>query len=271
MFLVSNEEEQGAEASGVETPEFRFLYERAFPILFRVARKIAGSDEAAEDLCQEAFFRLYEKEMVFPSPDEAKYWLIRVIKNASLNYAKRKVRERRAYQRAFREETRAAETGEYELIRKETRKEVQEALEKLPPNLKVVLVLKEYGELNYREIGRALGISEGNVKVRVFRARERLSGLLGDAGAGRGKGGKGRAPLRGAVGGAVPGGLRQGGGVLRGMRREAEAPDNTRRERAVCDTAGNMRRECAAFEVSSNMQRERAAFEVSSKEDLDVS
>jgi len=40
------------------------------------------------------------------------------------------------------------------------------------------LILKEYGELNYKEIGRALGISEGNVKVRVFRARERLAGLL---------------------------------------------------------------------------------------------
>jgi RNA polymerase sigma-70 factor (ECF subfamily) len=41
-----------------------------------------------------------------------------------------------------------------------------------------VLTLKEYAELNYREIGRVLGISEGNVKVRVFRARERLALLL---------------------------------------------------------------------------------------------
>jgi RNA polymerase sigma-70 factor (ECF subfamily) len=32
--------------------------------------------------------------------------------------------------------------------------------------------------MNYREIGRALGINEGNVKVRVFRARERLAALL---------------------------------------------------------------------------------------------
>jgi len=51
-------------------------------------------------------------------------------------------------------------------------------LEKLPENLRIVLILKEYGGLNYKEIGRSLGISEGNVKVRVFRARERLSGLL---------------------------------------------------------------------------------------------
>jgi RNA polymerase sigma-70 factor (ECF subfamily) len=36
-------------------------------------------------------------------------------------------------------------------------------------------VLKEYAGLNYREIGSIMGISEGNVKVRVFRARERLA------------------------------------------------------------------------------------------------
>jgi RNA polymerase sigma-70 factor (ECF subfamily) len=38
--------------------------------------------------------------------------------------------------------------------------------------------LKEYSEMNYKEIGKVLGISEGNVKVRVFRARERLAVLL---------------------------------------------------------------------------------------------
>ncbi|MDR1400429.1 MAG: RNA polymerase sigma factor [Treponema sp.] len=158
--------------------EFRALYETVFPILFRVAYRIAGSEEAAEDLSQEAFFRLHEKNMVFPNPEEAKYWLIRVVKNTALNYAKRKERERRAYQKAFREDTRETETGEQILIKEETQMEIQKALEKLPENLRMVLVLKEYGELNYKEIGRALGISEGNVKVRVFRARERLASLL---------------------------------------------------------------------------------------------
>ena len=158
--------------------EFRAVYDSAFPVLYRVAFRIAGSGEAAEDLCHDAFSRLHEKNMVIPSPDEATYWLIRVVKNAALNFAKRKQRERRAYQRAFKEETRQSETGEGLLVRKETAGEVVEALNKLPDNLRVVLVLKEYAELNYKEIGRMLGISEGNVKVRVFRARERLSVLL---------------------------------------------------------------------------------------------
>jgi RNA polymerase sigma-70 factor (ECF subfamily) len=163
---------------GMTEAEFRKLYDSAFPILYKVAFRIANSGEAAEDLCQEAFFRLHEKNMVFPNNNEATYWLIRVVKNAALNYAKRKQRERKAYQRAFKEDFRKTETGEGDLVKKETRAEVLEALNKLPENLRVVLVFKEYAEMNYKEIGKALGISEGNVKVRVFRARERLAVLL---------------------------------------------------------------------------------------------
>ena len=157
---------------------FQRLYDSTFPVLLRVAYRISNSMEAAEDLCQEGFFRLYEKNMVFPNPEEAKFWLIRVVKNASLNYAKRKERERKAYQRAFREDHRQEETGEGLLVKKETREEVKEALDKLPDNLRIVLILKEYGDMNYKEISRILGINEGNVKVRVFRARERLASLL---------------------------------------------------------------------------------------------
>jgi len=160
------------------TVEFQRLYDSAFQLLLRVAFRITNSWEAAEDICQESFFRLYEKNMVFPNQDEAKYWLIRVVKNASLNYAKRKERERKAYQRAFREDRRQEETGEGLLVKKETSEEVKSALEKLPENLRMVLILKEYAEMNYKEIGKTLGISEGNVKVRVFRARERLESLL---------------------------------------------------------------------------------------------
>jgi RNA polymerase sigma-70 factor (ECF subfamily) len=168
---------QYSRGTGIGT-EFRRIYDSAFPVLFRVAYRITNSEEAAEDLCQDSFFKLFEKNIAFPNMEEAKYWLIRVVKNAALNYAKRKERERKAYQKAFREGTRQEETGEGLLVKKETKLEIQEALDKLPENLKMALVFKEYAELNYKEIGRILGISEGNVKVRVFRARERLAVLL---------------------------------------------------------------------------------------------
>ncbi len=150
------------------------------PVLFKIAFRIVGTEEAAEDLCHDALIKMTEKDMVFPSVNDAKYWLIRVVKNASLNYAKRKTRERRAYERALKEDKRVVDSGETELLKGDTVVRVQNALEKLPDNLKTVLQLKEYCELNYKEIGRLLGITEGNVKVRVFRAREQLARLIGE-------------------------------------------------------------------------------------------
>jgi RNA polymerase sigma-70 factor (ECF subfamily) len=159
--------------------DFTKLYETTFSLLFRIAWRIAGSEEAAEDLCQDAFSRLYEKDIAFPNLDEAKYWLIRVVKNCALNYAKRKAREVKVYEKALHEDKRESVTGETALINKETEEEVKAALSQLPDKLKEVLYLKEYTEFNYKEIGRILGISEGNVKVRIFRARERMQTLLG--------------------------------------------------------------------------------------------
>lgn len=163
---------------GMPLQEFKKVYDAVFPVIYRVAWRIAGNGEAAEDLCQEAFIRFYEKNADFPSVEEAKFWLIRVVKNAALNYAKRKQREFKVYERAFHEDTRTQISGEAELLNKEKQEDVLAALQKLPDGLREVLALKEWGELNYKDIGRVLGISEGNVKVRVFRAREKLAALL---------------------------------------------------------------------------------------------
>ncbi len=165
---------------GLTERQIRTLYDEVFPVLLRIAFRIAGTSEAAEDVVQEAFIKLVERKIPFPSPDDAKYWLIRVVKNTALNVAKRKSREARAYERLFHEPSARDDdpTAERALIDEETRAEVRECLEALPERLRSVLVLKEYGYLNYKDIGKTLGITEGNVKVRVFRAREALERLL---------------------------------------------------------------------------------------------
>ncbi|OJF77110.1 MAG: RNA polymerase subunit sigma-24 [Treponema sp. CETP13] len=160
--------------------DFKKIYNATFQLLFKVSYRIVNDDDAAEDLVHDSMIKMHEKEMCFPSVDEAKYWLICVVKNASLNYAKRKTREKHAYERVLKEESKKVESGETALLKKETRKKTVVALNKLPVNLKMVLVLREYAELNYKEIGRVMGISEGNVKVRVFRARAQLSKLIGE-------------------------------------------------------------------------------------------
>jgi RNA polymerase sigma factor (sigma-70 family) len=129
---------------------------------------------------QDAFARLIEKGIPFPSIDDAKFWLIRVVKNGALNFAKRKGREVRAYERWWHGERDQSGAADEPLLKNESAEELRRGLEELPEKLKAVLVLKEYGGLNYKEIGRVLGISEGNVKVRAFRAREALLEKLGE-------------------------------------------------------------------------------------------
>ncbi|MFA6366234.1 MAG: RNA polymerase sigma factor [Candidatus Hydrogenedentales bacterium] len=183
-------------SSGTQHDEldFRAIYESNSDMLLRIAFRITNSAEAAEDVVHDAFGKLVEKKMVFPTRNDAKYWLIRVVKNGAINYAKRKGRETRAYEKWWRSEASpiedseagsfsiketGAEAGiqpsvEEEVLRQESSDAIKQLLSALPEKLRMVLILKEYGGMNYKEIGKVLGISEGNVKVRAFRAREAL-------------------------------------------------------------------------------------------------
>lgn len=161
---------------------FRRVYDEVFPIIVRVTARITSSWEAAEEVCHEALIRYYHRLDQIPDQAQAKYWLIRVSKNLALNYIKRKKRERKAYERVLREPQREQVSGETLSIREESLKEVKDALEQIPEKYRTVLVMKEYGGMSYKEIGDILGLSEGNVKVRAFRGREKLLELLKDGG-----------------------------------------------------------------------------------------
>ncbi len=165
-----------------DTGEERFNkeYTELFPVIFRVAYRITGEEGVAEDLCQEAFIKYFERHEPLPDINQTKYWLIRVVKNMSLNYEKKKVREKNAVTKLEKITPQYVESTEKGVLKEETKIAVQQALDKLPYKLRVVLVLKEYARLNYKEIGSIVGISEGNVKVRIFRARERLEKIFKD-------------------------------------------------------------------------------------------
>jgi RNA polymerase sigma factor (sigma-70 family) len=158
--------------------QFNNLYEGAFPTLIKVAYHITHDMGAAEDICQEAFIRYYNRAIPFPSDQQALYWLIRVVKNLSFNFRKRKVREYNAVEQVRSWPDREEPTGEDIFLQDETVQIVRDALEKLPEKYKTVLVMKEYTDLSYQDIGKILRISESNVKVRVHRARKHLESLI---------------------------------------------------------------------------------------------
>ena len=160
--------------------DFKLIYENIMKVMYKVSYNIIREREIAEDICHDCLIKMSEKKMIFPSLDDAKYWLIRVVRNASLNYVKRNTREKRAYQKVLRDSAEKADSNEDILIKEEVIQQVQRAFDELPESLKAVLQLKEYTDLNYKEIGAILGITEGNVKIRVFRARKKLLKILGE-------------------------------------------------------------------------------------------
>ncbi len=166
------------EVKSSENESFRLVYKEVFPVVMRVAYHVTYNMDVSEDICQEAFIRFYERNMEFRSVDEAKYWLIRVTKNLAINVVKRKSREQAMVDKIKKVPKTPIRSGADALIDSETRTLVREAVEKLPEKLKAVLVLKEYADLNYKQIAGILRISEGNVKVRVHRARKMMESML---------------------------------------------------------------------------------------------
>jgi len=158
--------------------DFRLMYENTFSMLFRVSNNIVKNPDRAEELCQEAFTRFFDQGKTFPSENDAKYWLIRVTKNLSINVIKRKSRELKMIEKVKKEPKHREKTGEEVLVEDVMCEEVMDAIAQLPEKLRLVITLKTYTDLDYKGIGQTLNISESNVKVRVFRARKMLEKIL---------------------------------------------------------------------------------------------
>ncbi len=157
---------------------FKEVYDAVFPVLYKVVYHIIREKTIAEDLCQEAFIRYYNKRIPLPSINESRYWLIRVAKNLAFNYRKRKVRETNAVDKLKQEGVKVQPDTQDNILKEETITVVKKAVDNLPVKYRTVLILKEYGELNYKEISKILHISENNVKIRVYRARVLLENKL---------------------------------------------------------------------------------------------
>ena len=168
------------EVKSTNRDDFRKVYDANYTLLMQVVMHIVYNQEIAEDLVQEAFERFYVKNISFPTMDEAKYWLLRVSKNLALNHIRRNKREIQLVEKVKKlpGETVNFFDSSKAVIEEEERRNVREAVISLPKNLRSVIQLKEYSGLDYKAIGKVLGISETNVKVRVHRARKKLEEIL---------------------------------------------------------------------------------------------
>lgn len=152
---------------------FSQLVSRHQDAVYRVCYRVLGGREDAEDAAQEAFVRAYRKLDGFEGRSSFKTWMVRLSMNVSLNErSKRKEPLTEAPMPA------PAPDPERELLASEAAARVHEALQKIQPNYRAAIILRDLEGLPYKEVGESLDIAEGTARVWAHRGRAKLKEVL---------------------------------------------------------------------------------------------
>jgi RNA polymerase sigma factor (sigma-70 family) len=151
---------------------------------YNLAKWLTRSHEDAEDVVQDASLRAFSAFESYrgddAQPQNAKAWLLTIVRNTSMTWLKR---NRNAGATLAFEETlddpreRSPDPEEILLISCD-REEVRQAVEQLPWEFREVIVLREMEGLSYREISATIGVPLGTVMSRLSRGRDWLRRIL---------------------------------------------------------------------------------------------
>lgn len=166
--------------------EFARMVEQYSPGIYRLALKMLGNAQDAEDVLQETFLKALRALPGFEERSSLSTWLYRIAMNEALMI----LRKKRPEAFSLEDQTTSQEDGESieeprdivdwcclpenELLSSEARDFLNRAVEQLSPALRAVFVLRDLQDLSVRETAEALGISETAVKTRLLRARLKL-------------------------------------------------------------------------------------------------
>lgn len=168
---------------------YQTLVRRQLPRLLQVARRFVG-DEEARDAVQDSFLAAFKAIDSFDGQASLATWLHRIVVNACLmRLRKKSARVEQAIEPllpSFLEDGHRAvpgpawpETPEEIFGREEMRRLVHEGLAELPEPYRVVILLRDFEDLDGLETAELLGTTPGAVKVRLHRARQALREILG--------------------------------------------------------------------------------------------
>lgn len=164
------------------------LMERHSGKLFHYLIRCLQDEEDAADLAQETFVRVYQHRTRFHSGQKFSTWLYAIASNLVKDRYRYRTRhpqvsldaEHEATGGDFHESLSEQRPSPGEVLQAEERaKMVRRAVEALPEELRVPLVLSEYQELSHAEVGAILKCSAKAVETRLYRARQQLRASLG--------------------------------------------------------------------------------------------
>ena len=151
--------------------------------VYALCYRFTGRSAEAQDLTQEVFVRVFRTLKSFRSAEGSfATWLTRVTRNLLIDHYRRTRQERVTDSIEDRlptlEQEGTAERPDRALAGREASEILQAALQKLSPDLREAVILRDLQEMEYREIAQVLSIPEGTVKSRINRGRAELGRLL---------------------------------------------------------------------------------------------
>jgi RNA polymerase sigma-70 factor (ECF subfamily) len=165
---------------------FGVLVERHSHNLFRLAFRMTGNEQDAEDIVQETFMKAYRQLAKFDGRASFSTWLYRIAVNGSLDLIRSRNRRQEQQEPAMEEGQEMAAsvaaagdpTPERLAFSVELKNLLAPALEQLSPMERAAFVLRHYEGLSTEDIGQALGVQAGAAKHSVFRAVQKLRRAL---------------------------------------------------------------------------------------------
>jgi RNA polymerase sigma-70 factor (ECF subfamily) len=152
--------------------------------VYSICYRFTGSDQEAQDLTQEVFLRVFRSLKSFRAGEGSfGVWLARLSRNLLIDHYRRTKLDRATDSiedqlPMLEEKTAMISRTEGMLAGREASELLQGALQKLSPELRETVILRDLEELEYREIAQVLNVPEGTVKSRLNRGRAELAKVL---------------------------------------------------------------------------------------------
>jgi RNA polymerase sigma-70 factor (family 1) len=159
---------------------FKIIYYRFYKRLFLFAFAIIKTKEAAEEIVEDLFIRIWQQRKNLATINNLRVYLYIAAKNTALNYLSKKAKDNLTgpFDHINIDISRSPVTPEQILITAEMHNKIQQAVEALPPRCKMIFKLVREDGLMYKEVSDILNISVNTIDVQMAIAVKKIVAAL---------------------------------------------------------------------------------------------